>query len=403
VKLLRQHDFLLLFISLGLSHLGDLLAALALTIRVHDTTGSGWAVSALLLAELLPLVLLAPLAGMLVDRFETVRVLAVAVTLQAIVAVGLAFAGSMSVLLLLALLLGAGAAVANPAIFALVPRVAGEDHITEANAYLELARYGGATLGPLLGGALSAALGVRTALLIDAATFVVVGVAAVALRVRRRPVAEPSAEEAVGRRVRAMREGFMFLARDRLLRIVALAHAAMLLFAGAENVAFVFFVKDVLHAGDAGFGIFVATWTLGMVAGIVLVGRRIRVANLALAYLLAMLFGRAAVTLAGALPFVLVALPAFLSGGGGNGIENVTSRSLIHHRSPENLRGRVFAAWAGLGSGAQIAAMALGGAIVELAGPRGTILFAGLGGVLVAVAALIAIPRWSPEPAQSGK
>jgi hypothetical protein len=73
--LLKERDFRLIVVAVGLSSFGDVLAAVALTIRVHDLTGSGVAVAALLLADLVAHVVLAPWAGMLVDRVETVRVL----------------------------------------------------------------------------------------------------------------------------------------------------------------------------------------------------------------------------------------------------------------------------------------------------------------------------------------
>jgi hypothetical protein len=50
--LVQERDFRLIVIAMGLSSLGDVLAAVALTIRVHDLTGSGLAVAALLLADL---------------------------------------------------------------------------------------------------------------------------------------------------------------------------------------------------------------------------------------------------------------------------------------------------------------------------------------------------------------
>src|SRR5918999_3454123 len=159
MSLLRRRDFLLVFASFALSSFGDYLALLALTIRVPDSTGSGWAVSALLLTGLLPLVAFAPLAGLLVDRSETVRVLAVAALAQAVVAVGLAAGDALVPTLVLSFLLGIGFAVTQPALFALVPKVAGEDQITQANAYLEVARWGGATIGPFAAGTLTAAIG----------------------------------------------------------------------------------------------------------------------------------------------------------------------------------------------------------------------------------------------------
>jgi hypothetical protein len=64
-------------------------------------------------------------------------------------------------------------------------------------------------------------------------------------------------------------------------------------------------------------------------------------------------------------------------------LENAGMRTLMHRRTPEHLRGRVFAAYAGLLSGAQIAALGMGGVLVAVAGARGSLLVAGAGSVLV--------------------
>jgi hypothetical protein len=77
-------------------------------------------------------------------------------------------------------------------------------------------------------------------------------------------------------------------------------------------------------------------------------------------------------------------------GGAGNGIGNVARRSLIHHRTPDRLHGRVFAANAALLNSGQIAAVALGGILVEAMGPRGTLVLAGAGMASVGIAGLVA-------------
>lgn len=386
--LLRRRDFLLVFASFALSSFGDYLGLLALTIRVHDTTGSGWAVSGLLLTGLLPLVAFAPVAGLLVDRMETVRVLAIASVGQAAVAVGLAMTESLLPTLVLSFFLGLGFAVTQPALFALVPKVAGEDNTTQANAYLEVARWGGATLGPVAGGTLTAALGSRGALLIDAATFAVVAIAAIALRTRRPPV--PAAEVEVGvPKPREAREGFSFLLRDHLLRMVVVVISAMVLFAAIDNVAEVFFAKRVLRAGDFGYGFLVAAWTLGMVVVATAIARRIPPYRLAFSVLLAAVVGGSAITIAAAVPALPLALAMWFVGGGANGMENVGLRSLIHHRVPERIQGRVFAAYFAVVNGASIGATVLGGALVAVAGARGSLLTAGLGGLAAGIIGLL--------------
>jgi hypothetical protein len=56
--------------------LGDFVALVALVLEVHEVSGSGLAVAALFGAHMFPVVALAPFAGLLVDRVESVRLLA---------------------------------------------------------------------------------------------------------------------------------------------------------------------------------------------------------------------------------------------------------------------------------------------------------------------------------------
>jgi MFS family permease len=162
------------------------------------------------------------------------------------------------------------------------------------------------------------------------------------------------------------------------------------MFAVMDNVALVFFAKDTLEVGDGGYGVLVSVWTAGMVAGIFLVARRLSRQALAPGVILADASTGVAVLAAAAWPVFGWAIGLFVVGGAGNGIGNVARRSLIHHRTPDRLHGRVFAANSALLSSGQIAAVALGGIFVEAIGPRVTLLVAGAGTVAVSMIGLAA-------------
>ena len=103
-----SRDLRLLVGAVGLSAAGDFVALIALVLLVHDLTGSGLAVSALFAATMIPVVALAPLAGLLADRVESVRLLVLASLGQALVAAALAFTDSLVPVLFLTALLGLG-------------------------------------------------------------------------------------------------------------------------------------------------------------------------------------------------------------------------------------------------------------------------------------------------------
>jgi hypothetical protein len=76
--LLRERDVRLIAGAVGISALGDFLLWIPLTLHLQETTDSGFAVAALFVALWSPVVLLAPVAGLLVDRLEARAVLLVA-------------------------------------------------------------------------------------------------------------------------------------------------------------------------------------------------------------------------------------------------------------------------------------------------------------------------------------
>ena len=386
----NRHGISLLTAAILLSALGDFLAVIPLALHLQHDSGSGLVVAGLFIALWTPVALLAAPAGLLVDRFDPRRTLIAVSLAQAVVAAGLAFAGSTAAILALTALLGCGVAVANPAEFALVPAVADETRLKAANGRIESARYLGYTLGPLLGGALAASGGTHVALLIDAASFAVVAAVALVLRPRRAPARDRAG---LGR----ARDGIVFLLRDRVLALVISVAFVSLLFMTASATAEVFFATDVLGAGDLGYGLLMTAWTAGMVLGAITLPRRVPAAAAATVALVAIAVQGAGLALPTLWLSVGFAAAAYVVGGSAQGLKNVLIRTLIHERVPERLHGRAYAAYNGLRNGAELVALAGGGLLVSAIGARWTLLLAGALPVLAALAGLAA--RRAPHPA----
>ena len=290
-------------------------------------------------------------------------------------------------ILVLTTLLGIGFAIAQPAEFALVPLIAPEGRVNEVNGYVETARYLGMVVGPAAGGVLAAAGGMRLAVLVNALTFVLVALAALVLRARPEP--RVSEERPVGR----ARDGLVFLLREPTLAVVMVAAFVSLLFMSAQIPAEVFFVKDELGAGDAGFGIAFAAWFLGMTLGALVVSRRFAAAAMASAALAATAVQGLGLAIPAVWPVFAVALLSFCVGGIGHGVKNVLVRTLIHDRVPDELRGRAFAAYNGIRNGAELIALLAGGLLLSVLAPRWILLLAGGISALVALVALVVARR----------
>jgi MFS family permease len=382
---LRIRDVRLIVAAVGISSFGDFLLWVPLALHIERMTGSPLALSAFFLALFGPIVMLGGLAGRLADRVENARLLRTVSLAQALVVGVMALlTGSLAAILALSALVGIGAAIAQPAEFALVPAAAGEDRLAAVNGLVETARYAGMTLGPVAGGMLAATGHVEIALAVDAVTFAVVAAAATLLRARRAP------ERAAGDSGRA-REGYAALARDPVLRVTIATAVAALLFFSMSITAEVFYVKDVLDAGDTAFGVLATCWAIGMVVGAVALARRVPAGALAVAALASVAIQGAGLATAAAGGMLAVASAGFTLGGVAHGVKNVLLRTLIHERVPDALRGRAFALYNAARNGAEIGALALGGVLVGAIGAQTALLLSGAIPLVIGVASLLLI------------
>ncbi|MGI9019662.1 MAG: MFS transporter [Solirubrobacterales bacterium] len=365
-------DIRLIVGAVGVSAAGDFLLWIPLTLHLQATTGSGIAVAALMICLWAPVVVLAPLAGMVADRFEARGVLVAGSLAQVAFAAGLALAlDSVAAILVLAALLGTANAMAQPAEFALVPVIAGDRRLARVNGWVETSRYAGMSVGPLVGGALVDAGGTDVALLVNAATFGVVALAGALLHARRPPEVVPEGEPD-----RAL-DGARFLFRDRVLGLVVAVVFVSLLFMSASVTAEVFFLREDLEASGFLYGVLFSCWTLGMVLGSLLVAGRVPQAALATCALAAVAVQGAGLGLPTLWLVAGFAGAMWLIGGLGHGVKNVLARTLIQERVPGRLHGRAFAAYNGLRNGAELVALAGGGLLVAVLGGRATLALAG--------------------------
>ncbi len=380
----RTRDRRALIAAIGLSSFGDELAIVALALRVESLTGSAGMVALLFIVSALPHVLFAPFSGWLTDRRETVQTLRWCALVQAVVAAALAFAVGLPLVFLLAFALGALASVTGPSVFALVPLLDEDADTSRTNAKIEIAKYAGWILGPLVAGVVAHQNGTAAPLLIDALTFLVLAIATLGMSIRRMPVVAADAEQ------EGARAGFAYVAGDRLLLLVFIAMGGIVLFAATDNVAEVFFARDTLQQPSVGYGVLASTWMAGMVIG-ALIARRIAAERAPIWIFGGAVAGGAALVAGAASAALVPAAALFVISGAGNGVENVAARTLVHGRVPSALHGRVFAAYMGLLSSTQIIATALGGALVAGVGGQQALVIGGLGSLAVGVLGLVGL------------
>lgn len=379
-----DRDLRLVVSSVGVSAAGDFIAFIALVLLAKDMTGSGFGVAAIALCLWGPSVVLPAVAGAIADRVESVRLVVSMSLVQAALAALLALTPDFGLVLALTALLGTANAISQPAEFALVPAVAGSgDRLAAANGYVEAARYAGLIGGPLVGGVLVEAGGTSLAMLVDAASFLFVAVAVGAVTARRRVEPAPAGSDPA--RARA---GIDHVRRDGLLALAVGTTTMGVLLMSISIPADPFFVEDDLGAGPTGYAALATAWGAGMVVGSLVVARRVPM-ELLLAGIMAGIVVQGLGKPIGAVSMLLpVAVAGYMIGGVGHGARNVLVRTLIHHRTPDALHGRVFAAYNALRNGAEMGALVMGGALVTAIGARPTLIVAGLGQTVIGAAAM---------------
>jgi MFS family permease len=302
--------------------------------------------------------------------------------LQAAFVTVVAFTDNVGVTLALVAVLGAGLAVVSPALLVLVPAITGEARVAHGYGRLEGFRSVGNSVGPALAGVLVAAFDSRIALLVDAATFVLMASVLAVVAVRRQPVTTDRP-----RWSRQVREGVTVLGRNRLLATAISALAAAVVFTAIMSVARVFFVRDDIGTTAVGYGLVVAAHAVGMVGASLLLAPRVPVAAQPRALAAAGLLMGLALSVIALVPVLAVALVGFMCTGVANAMQSLAIRNLIHSHVSTELRGRAFASSSAVLNGANLSGTALGGPAVVLFGGATSLLVAGVGTVMATLAA----------------
>jgi MFS family permease len=383
----RHRDLRLMVPARAISSFGDDMALLVLMLRVYAGGHGPWSITFLLLCATVPVVVLAPVAGRLVDAMPF-RTLATSAALwQAACCVGLAFAGPLWAIYALVLALQIGHVVANPTWQALMPEMAQGDDLGRVVGVSQMLQTIAAVAAPAVAGVLVGVFGFGAPLYVDAATFLVLVAAALAIRTRRsheRP--RDAAAPAATTRPYSLRA-------DTLLWPLLLGVCALVLVGEVTNVVEVFLLRGTLGAGNVTFGLVAAALAIGIVVGSMLGGRpaadHVRARRMPVA---ALVLG-VTIALAGLAPAIWVFAAAWAFLGVSNGYANVDGSTLVLGRTPDVCRGRVLATVNAMVRGSALVAMVLGGLAGTLLGPRETFVLAGSLMAVVAVALLVRITR----------
>jgi MFS family permease len=384
-----SQPFRRLFLARLVSNVGDGIAVIALVLLVQDERGTGTAVGTLLLATAIPH-FLGPLAGVVVDRAEQ-RSLMVACDLgQAAIFATIAWLQpSFPLLVALVALATTLETLFKPAGRSVLPALVRPEQLLRANAWISMSMNIQVAVGPVLGGLLVTWLGTRGAIAANSLSFVLSAVFLLGLPKLRAPAdgQEPRGFLAVGM------DGLRFAWRNRVIRTLIVALFLGVAFAGLDDVALVFLVRDTLGGSALAFGLITGAYGVGMLLGSLGLTWKGTAAAAGTVFLLGWVSSGVGAVLTGVAPILALVAVGQAVAGVGNAVEVVAMDTLVQQATPREMLGRVFGLVGTAAPAGHALAFAAGGFLVDAFSPKTVFLIAGLGVLLILIPIMLVLRR----------
>jgi MFS family permease len=333
-----SRDFRLLLLAGTVFYLGGMVTYVAVPYQVYVLTGSNFAVGAIGLAELVPLVVFGLYGGALADHVDRRRLLIWTGVAQAVLTAVLAlnaFRDEPSIVLIFAVaaLLASAGSLQRPSREALMPRTVPHDQLPAAQALTSFGMQIGVLVGPLVGGLLVAYVGIGWCFLVDIVGLVVATLLYVAMG------SYPHREATTPPSLRGIGEGISYALRRRdLLGTYLVDIAAMLL--AMPVVLFPALVEEVFDRPEL-LGLLYAAETVGALVATGLSGWTSRVHHHGRAIVLAAGAYGGCIALAGLMPSFALVVAFFALAGAADMISGIFRGTVWNQTIPESMRGRL--------------------------------------------------------------
>jgi len=271
---LRNRNFLALWLGQVISQIGDSFTFLALLITVNKLTGSTVSMGMMVISLTLPQLLFSFLAGVIVDRLDRKKIMIFSDLVRGLLVLAFLAVHSAEqtyIFYVVGFLVSTVSVFFWPARTAMIPRIVeGEAKLLSANALSQTIRVAAMLIGPALAGFLIAWLGTSLAFVVDSVTYLASAIALMTITT----CGETMDEARIGIRMMWQRftEGFSYISRHSTVLGMIVTLMVALLGVGAIEVLFVPYLQREFGLGPEGLGFTQTAQGVGMLLGSVLVG-----------------------------------------------------------------------------------------------------------------------------------
>ncbi len=333
-----SRDFRLLFYAGTVFYLGAMVSYVAIPFQIYTLTGSNFAVGAVGLVELAPLVVFGLYGGALADHVDRKKLLVWCGVAQAVLTAVLAYNAfrhdpSVWLIFVVSVGLASTSSLQRPSREALMPRTVSHEQLPAANALTGLGMQLGVLLGPAIGGLLVAYVGIGWCFLID------IGGLSVASVMYALMSSYPHREETTPPSLAGIRQGLTYaLSRRDLLGTYLVDIVCMLL--AFPVVLFPALAEEVFDQPQL-LGLLYSAETVGALAATALSGWTSRVHHHGRAIVVAAAAYGGFIALAGLMPSIWLVVAFLAMSGAADMVSGVFRGTVWSQTIPESMRGRL--------------------------------------------------------------
>ncbi|MBT5551952.1 MAG: MFS transporter [Nitrospina sp.] len=274
IRLLKQNpSFRNLWYGQVVSELGDWLNSIAIYALILKLSDSGMAMAGAMMAKLLPIVLVSPIAGVVVDRVSRKSVMIVSDLLRCVVVLGFLLVEDQGALWLVYALVIIEISLSGffePARSAIIPSLVPKNDLVTANALSGSTWSVMLAFGAALGGGIVYLFGIKIAFLVDASTFLLS-----AWFISRIPREESSASAESPKQTgyQELTNAIRYLMAEPMVLVLSLLKAGLAVAGGIMTLIPLMASQVLSISPSLGIGILYSARGLGAALGPVLVKR----------------------------------------------------------------------------------------------------------------------------------
>lgn len=350
LKVLRKNkSFRNLWIGQLISALGDRLTQMGiLTFIMIANQGKGDKMALITFFSLLPFLLFGPFFGAMVDRFSRKMIMIIADFLRAgmVLFIPLIWIHTHSVPVIVSwfFLLGALTALFSPAKMSIIANITAKDDLLQANSLIITTGMIATLVGTLIAAAVVKVTGINYAFAVNCTTYIISALFIFGIVYKRQPVAHADGPNAYRTFISDIKQGIHYTLSHRLILQLIMLSGIFSFISSFAYILVLNYGSLVLKQGPLGMGVLLSSAGFGMVIGSIILmkckdkvryNRALYLSYLIIGVSLAAIFFR---------PNFLLTLVVLFCAGIGVSIFTIAVDTIVQRITPDNLKGKVFAA-----------------------------------------------------------